>query len=151
MSNAALRYSLLALVLWLPLQQSMAADKAEGSAKAAVEKLIQQDERPDPATAVQLAKSGAVLVDVRSAEEWADGHAKGALFMPWRSIKDEAPKQIADKDTPIITYCAIGMRAKFAASSLRELGYTHVLAMKDGFDEIKAAGYAAESTVPPSK
>ena len=151
MSNATLRYSLLAFALWLPLQHSVAADKAEGSGKATVEKLISQDERPDPATAIQLAKSGAVLVDVRSAEEWADGHAKGALFMPWRSIKDEAPKQIANKDTPIITYCAVGMRAKFAASSLRDLGYTHVLAMKNGFDEIKAAGYEVETTVPPGK
>ena len=151
MSNHSLRYSLLAFALLLPLQQSVAADKAEGSAKAAIEKLIQQDERPDPATAIQLAKSGAVLVDVRSAEEWADGHAKGALFMPWRSIKDEAPKQITNKDTPIIAYCAVGMRAKLAASSLRELGYTHVLAMKDGFDEIKAAGYAVETAVPSSK
>lgn len=126
-----------------------AGTQADAPAKVAIEKLIKEDERPDPAEALQLAKSGAILVDVRSADEWADGHAKGALFMPWRSVKDEAPKLIPNKDQPIVTYCAVGTRARFAASKFRDLGYTHVVAMEDGFDEIKAAGYPVEVLPAP--
>lgn len=144
MFNRALRHSWITLLLLLPVPSAIAGTAPDVSAKAAVEKLIEQDERPDPATAIQLAKSGAVLLDVRSEEEWAAGHAKGAAFMPWRTVSDQALQRFPDKDAPIITYCAVGGRAKIAARSLRILGYTHVLAMSDGFDELKAAGYPVE-------
>lgn len=141
--SASFAHWLIVAALLLPANAAWSEGKSS-EAKIAVEALIEKDERPNPATASKLAKSGAVLLDVRNEDEWAAGHAKGAVFMPWRTVSDRALQRFPDKDTPIITYCAVGGRAKLAARSLRILGYTHVLAMSDGFDELKAADYPVE-------
>lgn len=141
--STSFTHLLIVAALLLPVNAAWSEGKSS-EAKVAVEALIEKDQRPDPATAAKLAKSGAVLLDVRNEEEWAAGHAKGAVFMPLRTISDRALQRFPDKDIPIVTYCAVGGRAKLAARSLRILGYTHVLAMTHGFDELKAADYPIE-------
>lgn len=120
------------------------ATAAPPPAAAAVEALLATDERPDAARARQLAATGAILLDVRSPEEWAEGHAQGARFLPFREVDGKAAKVLPDKDAPIVTYCAVGGRAAIAAHSLRQLGYTHVVSMKGGIDDLKAAGQPLE-------
>ena len=122
--------------LLLPLR----AGAAPPPAAADVEALLAADERPDATLARKLAARGAILLDVRSPEEWAEGHAQGARFLPFREVDEKAAKILPDKDAPIVTYCAVGGRAAIAAHSLRQLGYTHVVAMKGGIDDLKAAG-----------
>jgi phage shock protein E len=102
------------------------------------------DERPDAAATVQLVKAGAVLIDVRSEEEWREGHVKAARLIPWQSMVATSPGLPADKNAPIVTYCAKGSRAQLAAQKLRGLGYTRAVALEGGFEDLKAAGLPTE-------
>lgn len=73
----------------------------------------------------QLLKEGGVIVDVRSKGEYAGGHIKGSKNIPLQGLNSSAamPK---DKDKPIITCCASGMRSASAKSFLQSKGYTNI-------------------------
>lgn len=77
----------------------------------------------DVATAKQLVKDGARLVDVRSPEEYATKHIEGAVNIPVDTIAD---RELGRADAPIVLYCGSGRRAARAAAKLREKGYTKV-------------------------
>ena len=67
-----------------------------------------------------------VLIDVRSAEEFAEGHLNGALLMPHTQIGTMIGAQVPDKNTPIILYCHSGLRAVIAKWTLKARGYKRV-------------------------
>ena len=65
---------------------------------------------------------GAVLIDVREADEFASGHIQGAWNVPLSRIQIiKAPK-----DTPLFLYCLRGSRSLKAARILKKMGYTNV-------------------------
>ena len=67
----------------------------------------------------------AVLLDVRNADEFRQGHIPGAINIPADSI-DSIGRKVKEKDTPIYSYCLSGARSGRAAAALRALGYTNV-------------------------
>jgi len=73
----------------------------------------------------QLLKQGGVVVDVRSKAEYAGGHIKGSRNIPLPTLHSGTPL-LKDKNQPIITCCASGMRSASAKSLLRSKGYTNV-------------------------
>jgi phage shock protein E len=89
-------------------------------------------------------KEEAVLVDVRSQEEWDEGNLEGAIFLPMTSLrKGGDPEEIAEKlpkDKILYTFCVVGMRAKNAAKVLVKYGY-EVRPLKPGYDELVEAGF----------
>ena len=91
-----------------------------------------------------VAKKTAVLVDVRSQEEWNKGHLEGTIFLPVDSLrKGVDPKMLAKKlpkDKILYTFCVVGMRAKAAATKLEKYGYT-VRALKPGYDDLIKADF----------
>jgi molybdopterin/thiamine biosynthesis adenylyltransferase/rhodanese-related sulfurtransferase len=87
--------------------------------------------RGDPAT---------LFVDVREADEWAQGHIPGALFVPKSHLEEEIEANIADRARPVVLYCAGGIRSVFAARTLQEMGYTAAVSMSGGFREWNALG-----------
>ena len=103
----------------------------------------------------KIEKEEAVLVDVRSEQEWNKGHIDGAVFLPVTSLRSKGndPKQFEKKlpkDKIIYTYCVVGMRAKSAAYSLEQAGF-NVRALKPGYDDLLKAGFKkAESTTTPA-
>jgi rhodanese-related sulfurtransferase len=86
----------------------------------------------------------AVLVDVRSEQEWKKGHIDGSIFVPVTSLrKGGDPEKLAKvlpKGKILYTFCVVGMRAKTAAYELGKHGYT-VRAVKPGYDELLNAGF----------
>lgn len=66
----------------------------------------------------------AVLLDVREADEYAEGHIPGAKNVPLRALRDVAEE--IDPDTPIYVYCLSGGRSFKAVTVLRGVGYTNV-------------------------
>ncbi len=68
----------------------------------------------------------AVVIDVRTTSEYADGHLEGALNMPHTRIAALMEERAIDKDTPIKVYCASGRRAGIAKEVLEDMGYTRV-------------------------
>ena len=97
--------------------------------------------RPTAAEARTAYDSGAQFVDVRTDKEWTDGHLKGALHVPVDQVGSRAATELPNKDAPVVLYCHSGKRAQTAADTLHQLGYTHVVAMTGGYDDLKAAGY----------
>ena len=84
-----------------------------------------------------LAKGG-LLIDVRSPEEYAEGHVKYALLIPnTQFFSADIP---AENDASIYLYCKMGPRAEFAASILKERGYTKVTNL-GGLDDMEALGF----------
>ena len=67
----------------------------------------------------------AVLLDVRSAEEYAQGHIPGSRNIDVQSIK-KAKSVITDLQTPLFVYCHSGARSSSAVSVLKSMGYTNV-------------------------
>ena len=74
-------------------------------------------------------KEEVVLVDVRSAEEFAKGHIEGAVNVPLQKLSYEVEDVIEDKEAMIILYCESGRRAMQAALILEELAYNNVYDM----------------------
>ena len=67
-----------------------------------------------------------VVLDVRTEDEFAQGHIPGAILIPDYAIREEAEKALPDKDALILVYCRSGRRSKNAAQILLELDYTNI-------------------------
>jgi len=73
----------------------------------------------------QLMKEGAVIIDVRTPGEFSAGHIKGSINIPVNKLVHSLPK-LKDKNKPVITCCASGMRSASAKSILQSNGYAYV-------------------------
>lgn len=67
-----------------------------------------------------------VVLDVRTEDEFAQGHIPGAILIPDYAIREEAEEALPDKDALILVYCRSGRRSKNAAQILLELDYTNI-------------------------
>jgi UDP-N-acetylglucosamine 2-epimerase (non-hydrolysing) len=91
------------------------------------------------------------FIDVREADEFDAGHVPGARHYPRGFLEVRAdlvhPKRDAwleDRDRPLILYCGGGHRSALAASSLREMGFTHLRSLARGWTGWTKRGYPIE-------
>lgn len=68
-----------------------------------------------------------IIVDVRRADEYAQGHIPGAINIANEEIIDDDPVELSDKDQLIYVYCRSGRRSQEAAAKLAALGYSNVI------------------------
>ena len=71
-------------------------------------------------------QKGYVILDVRTQEEYDQGHIPGAIVIPHEEITEKAEAVLQDKKQLILVYCRSGRRSKIAADALVELGYTNI-------------------------
>ena len=67
-----------------------------------------------------------IILDVRTQEEYDEGHIPGATQISHEEIAEKAEEVLPDKDQLILVYCRSGRRSKIAAEALVELGYTNI-------------------------
>lgn len=67
-----------------------------------------------------------VILDVRTQEEYDEGHIPGAIVIPDTEIKGKAPQMLKDKGQLLLVYCRSGRRSKLASETLVSLGYTNI-------------------------
>ena len=116
MKKSLHRRRLLHLILPVLFLVSCSADR-----KTLSYKQISQEE------AVKMMKTeDCLILDVRTEEEYNDGHIPNAICLPVETIGSETPAELPDKDQAILIYCRTGVRAARAAESLANLGYTNV-------------------------
>jgi len=87
-----------------------------------------------------------VILDVRTAEEYAEPHIPGAVLLPNEEITTERPAQLPVLDTEILIYCRSGNRSAQAAKKLADMGYTKVFdfgGIKDWPFETEAGAWQA--------
>ncbi len=80
------------------------------------------------------------LLDVREREEYREGHLANAISLPRGFLEIRIEEAVPDKSTPIIAYCAGGVRSLIAARTLKEMGYENVVSMSGGYTAWKNGG-----------
>lgn len=81
---------------------------------------------PAEAKGIMDTEQNYIILDVRTEEEFAEGHIAGAILIPDYEITEKAESVLMDKDQQILVYCRSGRRSKNAASQLVGLGYSNV-------------------------
>ena len=80
----------------------------------------------EEAKQIMDSEEGYIILDVRTREEYDQGHIPGAIVIPHEEIAEKAEDVLTDKDQLILVYCRSGRRSKIAAEALVELGYTNI-------------------------
>lgn len=94
-----------------------------------------------PAEADALRRRGAArLVDVREASEWEQGHVPGATHVSRGYLEIEIEAAVPDRATPVLLYCAGGIRSLLAGQAMAAMGYTDVASVAGGFQAWKGQG-----------
>ena len=102
-------------------------------------------EEVDPSAVREQLGNGAVVLDVREAEEWSTGHIPGAKHVPKSFLESRIEGAAPDRDQHVILYCQSGNRSAWAARTLiDDLGYTNVESMTGGITLWKDRGYDVE-------
>ena len=96
------------------------------------------------AQGADAAKQGALLIDVRNRDEFAEAHAAGARHVCRGMLELEIEEIAPDAATPILCYCGGGSRSALATESLQKMGYTNVKSVAGGFKAWTDAGLPTE-------
>jgi molybdopterin/thiamine biosynthesis adenylyltransferase/rhodanese-related sulfurtransferase len=95
----------------------------------------------------------AVLVDVRGADEWANGYIPGAVLVPLGELSERIEEVAPDRSQPVVLYCAVGARSLRGARALQELGYERPVSLAGGIVDWMSRGYPStlERTLAPDQ
>lgn len=77
---------------------------------------------------------GAILLDVRSNQEYREGHLQGAINIPDFEIANRVQREIPKKNQLIVVYCQYGGRSKDVSMMMKRMGYTNVYNLNGGLD-----------------
>ncbi len=111
---------LIFLLLAVPLLTACGQDKEND--QGAVYLNITAEE----AKQIMDGEEGYIILDVRTQEEYDQGHIPGAIPIPDTEINAKAEEVLTDKEQLLLVYCRSGRRSKLAAEALVELGYTNI-------------------------
>lgn len=92
----------------------------------------------------KLAGSGVQLIDVRTPEEYAEGHLKGAVNMNVNDDGFDAQVAKLDKTKPVLLYCRSGKRSANASGKMHDLGFTEIYNLDGGIIGWGSAGKPIE-------
>ena len=81
-----------------------------------------------------LMSKGAILIDVRSPQEYNEGHLDNSILLPEYEILKKIKDIIPNKNTRIILYCSSGTRSKKAQEELEKIGYKNVYNVLNGVE-----------------
>lgn len=79
---------------------------------------------------------GAILIDVRSNQEYKEGHLQGATNIPDFEITNRVQREVPKKNQLIVLYCQYGGRSRNAMVMMKNMGYTNVYSLYGGLDMI---------------
>jgi rhodanese-related sulfurtransferase len=88
----------------------------------------------------KMPRDGHLLIDVREDNEWAAGHAAGAIHLSKGIIERDIETQVPDPATKMVLYCGGGYRSALAADALRKMGYRDVISLDGGWRAWNEAG-----------
>jgi len=103
---------------------------------------ILKDVSNEEFAALIASKEGALLLDVRTPEEWNEGHLKGAAHADYWGDEAafEAAMNAIPHDRPVLVYCAGGGRSGLTAKELIEAGHQEVYNLEDGISGWEGQG-----------
>lgn len=74
-----------------------------------------------------------LVLDVRSSDEYKQGHIPGAINVPIQELQKKAKDIIPSLSTPVVCCCASGGRSLIACVALEDLGFTNVMQLSGGY------------------
>jgi rhodanese-related sulfurtransferase len=92
----------------------------------------------------KLPREGHLLIDVREDNEYAAGHAAGAIHLSKGIIERDIETRVPDKSTTLVLYCGGGFRSALAADALQKMGYQNVISLDGGWRAWNSAGLPVE-------
>ena len=93
---------------------------SSGAALAGVVKITAEEAKQ------RMEDGNVTIVDVRTEEEYREGHVPGAVLVPNETIGGTLPEALPDQDAELLVYCRTGRRSKEASEKLAALGYQNV-------------------------
>ena len=111
----------LVLILLIPLSLFGLTACQDGGNNATYEQIT-----PQQAKTIMDIETDYIIIDARTAEEFAEGHIENAILIPEYEIAQRAEKELPDKEQLILVYCRSGRRSKIASEELVNLGYTNI-------------------------
>jgi rhodanese-related sulfurtransferase len=91
----------------------------------------------------------AIFIDVRTPDEYKEGHIPGAINIPLEQLPDKIAMLPEDKDTLIVSYCKSGWRASLGMMTMRQLGYANVKGFSGSWIAWKDAGHPIRTGTNP--
>ncbi len=91
-----------------------------------------------------IAEGKTAIIDVRTADEFKDGHIKGAQNIDIMAADFEAQLAQFDKAQPTLVHCQAGGRSMRALKVFEKLGFTNLIHLDEGFGGWEAAGKPVE-------
>ena len=101
-------------------------DKNQSNAEGSTQEVTYEKISLEEAKQLMKDEEGYIILDVRTKEEFAEGHIPGAICVPNETISDEMPEELPEQEQLILVYCRSGNRSKQASKKLAELGYTNI-------------------------
>lgn len=100
----------------------------------------------------ELISAGALVVDVRTPDEFKAGHLDSAINIPYNDIINRSNELGNDKSKNIVVYCRSGRRASVAQTNLKSLGFTNVYNGQAYLELLKAKNkFLIQNKVPIKK
>jgi rhodanese-related sulfurtransferase len=84
----------------------------------------------------QMINRGAILLDVRSIQEYNEGHLKNAIQIADFELEERAEKILRNKNALIVVYCQSGNRSRIAYEILKSKGYRNVYNLYGGLNDM---------------
>ena len=85
-----------------------------------------------------------LLIDVREDNEFAAGHAGGAMHLGKGIIERDIERAVPDKSTKMVLYCGGGFRSALVADALQKMGYSGVISLDGGWHAYEVSGLPLE-------
>ena len=79
---------------------------------------------------------GAILLDVRSNQEYNEGHLQGAINIPDYELRNRVERELPKKNQLVVIYCQYGGRSRNAYNMMKKMGYTNIYNLSGGLDMI---------------
>lgn len=111
---------------WIMILLAVMLLTACGQNKENKQEAVYMNISAEKAKQIMDSEEGYVILDVRTQEEYDQGHIPGAILIPNTEIEAKAEEILNDKDQLILVYCRSGRRSKMAAEALVQLGYTNI-------------------------
>jgi rhodanese-related sulfurtransferase len=92
----------------------------------------------------KMPPEGHLLIDVREDNEWAAGHAAGAIHLGKGIIERDIETKVPDKSATLVLYCGGGFRSALVADALQKMGYENPISLDGGWRAWNEAGMAVE-------
>ena len=137
-------FPLLAAFFLMACGQATSSHHGEAPANSAIEASnpILEDVSNDEFATLMASKEGALLLDVRTPEEWEKGHLEGAAHADYWGDEAafEAAMNAIPRTRPVLVYCAGGGRSGLTAKELVAAGHQEVYNLEDGISGWEGQG-----------